>query len=112
MRGLPLSAALCLMALSACQADQPVVEEGPGPVVQVATVVDGTSYPVELGLVYQGRSGDIYISEYGHPELAGNEGLARRIARAACTEAGRVFDDAVAAQPSAKASWLFVEACR
>lgn len=114
MRGLALAA---LTLLAACQAGAPAIEappneEGSGPVMQAEAVVNGVTYPVDLGLVYEGRAGDIYISAYNHPELVDAENLARDIARTACTEAGRVFDQSVPAQQVSKGSWLFVEVCR
>lgn len=114
MRGLAFAA---LGLLAACQAGAPAVqsppnEEGPGPYTQAEAVVNGASYAVDLGLVYEGRAGDIYISAYGHPELVDNETLALDIAWTACTQAGRVFDRTVTAQQKSKGSWLLAEVCR
>ena len=106
-----------LLLLAACQAgspsaQQPATEDGPGPYTQAEAVVRGVSYTVDLGLVYEGRAGDIFISAYNHPELADNENLARDIAWTACTEAGRIFDQSVTAQQVSKGSWLFDQVCR
>lgn len=108
---------VAVLLLAGCQAGAPSLqdapdEEGPGPYTQVEAVVNGVSYTVDLGLVYEGRAGDIYISAYNHPELIDAENLARDIAWTACTEAGRIFDQGVPAQQVSKGSWLFDQVCR